>query len=96
MWNTNKIKILNRDSLVLLSKKIFNFFERLGHLRYVRAINRLTRQGFCEEAEVLVSDLKERELIKLEEMKRTKLYYNPLKHYIMLTFSPFMSINFEK
>ena len=93
MWNTNKIKILNRDNLVLLLRKIFNFFEKSGH---VRAINRLTRQGFCEEAEVLVSDLKERELIKLEEMKRTKLYYNPLKHYIVLTFSPFMSINFEK
>ena len=93
MWNTNKIKILNRDNLVLLLRKIFNFFEKSGH---VRAINRLTRQGLCEEAEVLVSDLKERELIKLEEMKRTKLYYNPLKHYIVLTFSPFMSINFEK
>ena len=93
MWNTNKIKILNSDNLVLLLRKIFNFFEKSGH---ARAINRLTRQGLCEEAEVLVSDLKERELIKLEEMKRTKLYYNPLKHYIMLTFSPFMSINFEK
>ena len=58
MWNTNKIKILNRDSLVLLSKKIFNFFERLGHLRYVRAVNRLIRQGLYEEAEVLVLDLK--------------------------------------
>jgi hypothetical protein len=93
VWNTNKIKILNRDNLVLLLRKIFNFFEKAGH---ARAINRLTRQGLCEEAEVLVSDLKERELIKLEEMKRTKLYYNPLKHYIMLTFSPFMSINFEE
>ena len=93
MWNTNKIKILNRDSLVLLSKKIFNFFERLG---YVRAVNRLTRQGLYEEAEVLVLDLKERELIKLEQIKRTKLYYNPLEHYIILAFSPFMSINFEK
>ena len=124
MWNTNKIKILNRDSLVLLSKKIFNFFERLGHLRYVRAVNRLIRQGLSEEArdslvllskkifnfferlgyvravnrlirqglyeeaEVLVLDLKER-------MKRTKLGYNPSKHYI-IPLSPFMSVNFEK
>jgi hypothetical protein len=114
MLNINKIKILNRDSLVLLSKKIFNFravnrlirqglcekardnlvllskkifnfFERLG---YVRAVNRLTRQGLYEEAEVLVLDLKER-------MKRTKLGYNPSKHYI-IPLSPFMSVNFEK
>ena len=88
MWNTNKIKILNRDSLVLLSKKIFNFFERLGHLRYVRAVNRLIRQGLSEEAEVLILDLK-------EKMKRTKLGYNPSKHYI-IPLSPFMSVNFEK
>ena len=93
MWNINKIKILNKDHLVLLLKKIFNFFEKSGH---ARAINRLTRQGLYEEVEVLVLDLKERELIKLEQIKRTKLYYNPLEHYIMLAFSPFMSINFEK
>ncbi len=74
-----------RDSLVLLSKKIFNFFERLG---YVRAVNRLIRQGLSEEAEVLILDLKER-------MKRTKLGYNPSKHYI-IPLSPFMSVNFEK
>jgi|ETNmetMinimDraft_8_1059916.scaffolds.fasta_scaffold65627_2 hypothetical protein len=96
MWNTNKIKILNRNSLVLLLKKIFNFFERLG---YVRAVNRLTRQGLYEEAEVLVLDLKEREkereLVKLERMKRTKLGYNFLKQYI-IPLSPFMSVNFEK
>jgi hypothetical protein len=92
MWKTNKIKILNRDSLVLLLKKIFNFFERLG---YVRAVNRLTRQGLYEEAEVLVLDLKERELVKLERMKRTKLGYNSLKQYI-IPLSPFMSVNFEK
>jgi len=123
MWNTNKIKILNRDSLVLLSKKIFNYFERLGYVRavnrlirqvlllsekardslvllskkifnyferlgYVRAANRLIRQGLCEEAEVLILDLK-------EKMKRTKLGYNPSKHYI-IPLSPFMSVNFEK
>ena len=92
MWNTNIIKILNRNSLVLLLKKIFNFFERLG---YVKAVNRLTRQGFYEEAEVLVLDLKERELVKLERMKRTKLGYNSLKQYI-IPLSPFMSVNFEK
>ena len=78
MLNINKIKILNRDSLVLLSKKIFNF----------RAVNRLIRQGLSEEAEVLILDLKER-------MKRTKLGYNPSKHYI-IPLSPFMSVNFEK
>ena len=78
MLNINKIKILNRDSLVLLSKKIFNF----------RSVNRLIRQGLYEEAEVLVLDLKER-------MKRTKLGYNPSKHYI-IPLSPFMSVNFEK
>jgi hypothetical protein len=123
MWNTNKIKILNRDSLVLLSKKIFNYFERLGYVRainrlirqvlllsekardslvllskkifnfferlgYVRAVNRLIRQGLSEEAEVLILDLK-------EQMKRTKLGYNPSKHYIV-PLSPFMSVNFEK
>ena len=85
MWNKNKIKILNRDNLVLLLRKIFNFFEKSGH---ARAINRLMRQGLCEEAEVLVLDLKER-------MKRTKLGYNPSKHYI-IPLSPFMSVNFEK
>jgi len=78
MLNINKIKILNRDSLVLLSKKIFNF----------RVVNRLIRQGLCEEAEVLILDLK-------EKMKRTKLGYNPSKHYI-IPLSPFMSVNFEK
>ena len=78
MLNINKIKILNRDSLVLLSKKIFNF----------RAVNRLIRQGLSEEAEVLILDLKER-------MKRTKLGYNPSKHYI-IPLSPFMSVNLDK
>ncbi len=93
MWNINKIKILNKDHLVLLLKKIFNYFEKSGH---ARAINRLTRQGLYEEAEVLVLDLKERELIKLEQMKRAKIHYCPFEHYVIVAFFPFMLINFEK
>ena len=37
-----------------------------------------------------------KELIELERIKEIKASYSPIKHYFMLAFSPFMSINFEK
>ena len=89
-----------------LQKKIWNFFEDFG---YARASARLTRQGFHKETEALVLDMKEKaiikthvkleqikELIELERIKEIKASYSPIKHYFMLAFSPFMSINFEK
>jgi hypothetical protein len=85
-------------------KKVWNFFENLG---CVRAADSLARQGFHEEAEVLMLAMLIKEAhIKLERMKKpteseqtkeTKFSYNPLKHYFLLAFSsPFVSIDFEK
>ena len=85
-------------------KKMWNFFENLG---CVRAADSLARQGFHEEAEVLMLDMLIKEAhVKLERMKKlteseqakeTKFGYDPLKHYFLLAFSsPFVSINFGK
>ncbi len=84
-------------------KKVWNFFEKLG---CVRAADSLARQGFHEEAEVLMLAMLIKEAnIKLERMKKleleqakeTKFGYNPLKHYFLLAFSsPFVSIDFGK
>jgi len=88
-------------------KKVWNFFEKLG---CVRAADSLARQGFHEEAEVLMLALMLAMLIKeaniklermkkleLEQAKETKFGYNPLKHYFLLAFSsPFVSIDFGK
>ena len=82
-------------------KKVWNFFEKLG---CVRAVDSLARQGFHEEAEVLMltmlikeADIKLERMKELEQAKETKFGYNPLKHYFLLAFSsPFVSINFGK
>ncbi len=85
-------------------KKVWNFFEKLG---CVRAVDSLARQGFHEEAEVLMLTMlikeaeikleRMKELAELEQTKEPKLGYNPLKHYFLLAFSsPFVSIDFGK
>ena len=114
MWITNKIQAFNESSLFLLiakknmelQKKIWNFFEDFG---YARAAAHLTRQGFYNENEMLMLDMKEKaiikahiklkqieELIKLERMKEIKSSYNPLGHYLSHAFYPFMSIKLEE
>ena len=82
-------------------KKVWNFFENLG---CVRAVDSLARQGFHEEAEVLMltmlikeADIKLERMkeLELEQAKETKFGYNPLRHYFLLAFSsPFVSIDF--
>jgi len=53
-------------------KKVWNFFEKLG---CVRAVDSLARQGFHEEAEVLILAMLIKEAdIKLERMDEK--YYN--------------------
>ena len=53
-------------------KKVWNFFEKLG---CVRAVDSLARQGFHEEAEVLMLTMLIKEAdIKLERMDEK--YYN--------------------
>ncbi len=114
IWIKNKIQAFNESSLFLLiakknmelQKKIWNFFEDFG---YARAAAHLTRQGFYNENEMLMLDMKEKaiikahiklkqieELIKLERMKEIKLSYNPLRHYLSFVFSPFIIINFKE
>ena len=114
MWITNKIQAFHESRLFLsiaeknleLQIKIWNFFEDFG---YARAAAHLTRQGFYNENEMLMLDMKEKaiikahiklkqieELIKLERMKEIKPCYNPLRHYLSLVFYPFVIINFEE
>ncbi|MBO6484800.1 MAG: hypothetical protein HVK32_03605 [Pelagibacteraceae bacterium] len=99
----NIIMMIKKMMIKKMIKKVWNFFENLG---CVRAADSLARQGFHEEAEVLMLAMLIKEAnIKLERMKKleleqakeTKFGYNPLKHYFLLAFSsPFVSIDFGK